>query len=366
MKQLILVALLLLPNIVLAKDKFDIGGRLQGVMAQDSATETQDMYLRRTRLNVSYTPWKKHKIVYDIRNDSSNKKDKSDGKFQIGDAYWQYEINNYSIKNMRLFRAKVDVSFSQTASSKNLFSPNRTEVSEYASDYVVSNRRANNIQLNGVFNRLAYQVVISDGVDSEQMDVLDGSSRTIKSVEGQKLTYGAKVRYYFMGDARKNKLKETYYGKKKILSLGLGKFNNDKIILKLSDDSLFITQRSLTNVDFSLAYNSFRFLAEYFQFENDIVNLDATTKDKIVDDSTGHYAQVEYLFGKWAPNYGIETFDQSHNDSTYKLTANTIGLNYYYDDVNMRFGMFYKQTTVEYGNNKETSEALQLYTMLHF
>lgn len=351
---------------IIASDKYSIGGRIQGVIGIDSEEDTQDIYLRRLRLNVSYEPWENHKIVYDIRNDKSNKGDKSDGQFEIGDAYWKIDINKNSIKNIKLFRAKVDVSYSQTASSKNLFSPNRTEVSEYASDYVISNRRANNVQVNGALGNWAYQLVLSDGVDSNEIDVLSGSTRSIDSVEGQKLTYGLKLRYYFFGNAKKNQLKETFYGKAKTFSFGVGKFNNDKIILKLSDANLVNVQRSLTNFDLSFAYNHFRFVSEYFIFENDIVNLDASSKNNMLENTSGYYAQAEYLIGKWAPNVGVEAFDQGHSGDTHKLTATTVGLNYYYDNVNMRFGVFYKRTSVIRIDTESNEKSFQLYTMLHF
>ena len=74
--------------------KVKIGGRIQAIAEDDSEKDGQDFYLRRVRLNLEYSPWENHKFVYDIRNDSSNKGDKGDGKFSIGDAYWGIKVKN--------------------------------------------------------------------------------------------------------------------------------------------------------------------------------------------------------------------------------------------------------------------------------
>lgn len=366
MKYLIISGLLLTTVSSFASDKVIVGGRLQGVLANNSENETQDIYLRRTRLNLTYTPWEGHKFNYDIRNDKANLGDKGEGQFVIGDAYWQIDINKYSIKNVRMFRAKVDVSYTQTASSKDLFSPTRAFVSEYASDYVVSNRRANNIQINGNIKNLAYQVAISDGVDSDEVDIAEGSTRSISGIEGQKLTYGAKIRYYFFGDALKNKTNETFYGNNDTFSLGVGFFQNDKIIFKLSDDSLFTTRRALTNVELSYAKGGLRLLGEYFTFDNDIVNLEAANKEDRMDTSSGHYILAEYVMGKWAPNIGVESFDQSYDDMDINKNSCLAGINYYLNQNKMRLGFVYKSTTDKLGAAESESEAYQLYAMLNF
>lgn len=366
MKFILWVLVLVYSQLSYALENVVVGGRLQGIMAHDSETDTQDMYLRRTRVNVAYQPWEKHSIVYDVRNDNSNQEDRGDGKFSIGDAYWQIDMDKSYIKNIRLFRAKVDVSYTQTASSKDLMSPNRADVSEYASDYIVSNRRANNVQANGMVGQMAYQIVISDGVDSNEVDTATKGTRTISEIEGQKLTYGGKIRYFFWGDAYKNKAKETFYGKESSFSLGVGRFNSDKVIFKLSDDSLLTTTRGLTNVELSYSKYSFRLLGEYFIFENDIVNLDATVKNKMLATSSGHYILIENLFGKWAPNLGMESFDQSAHSVTNKSNSVIMGLNYYLNKSNLRYGAFYKKTNLEQGQTKTQAENFQIYAMLNF
>ncbi|MBC74637.1 MAG: hypothetical protein CME64_01335 [Halobacteriovoraceae bacterium] len=336
--------------------KVKIGGRIQAIAEDNSDSDSQDFYLRRLRLNIVYQPWEKHTFVYDIRNDKSNFEDDGDGGFAIGDAYWQIDVEDSSwINNVRLFRAKVDVSYSQTSSSKNLFNPDRTAPSEHAASYVVSNRRAANAQVNGNIDRLAFQLVISDGVQSDDLESSKGN-RTVEKVIGQKFTYGGKLRYYFLGSSEENKVQDTFYGQKKSVSIGLGYFANDKITTELSDTSEFSFSRDLVNAELSVALNSFRLLAEYFEFGGDIVNLDETDKEEILGNSYGGYVSTEYVLHKWAPYIGFEYLNRHRELKTY-----TLGLNYYELDASRRYGIAYKRD----GKGGE-SERTYAYAMLNF
>ncbi len=350
------------------KSKLKIGGRLQVILEQDSDTEAQDFYLRRTRLNLEYKPWEGHTFVYDIRNDGANKADKGEETFNIGDAYWKIDINENTVNNIKLFRAKVDVSYSQTSSSKNLFNPQRAEVSEHASDFVVHNRRAVNAQVNGNIQNLAYQVALSDGVNSEDLSDLD--AKEVKKVNYQKLTYGAKLRYFFVGDAKKNKSQDTFYGLSESFSIGLGYFANDKINIDNSNNSAslqeFSFRRSLTNIDFSYSGQNIRFLAEYFEFTGDLLDLSANSKADALGDSGGYYAQLEYVFNKWAPYIIYENFDKNKDESQSEQSVKTVGINFCQRLEATRFGIAHKeiQNQRRVGDNNE--ELLYAYFMLNF
>ena len=138
-----------------------------------------------------------------------------------------YILDHPTFQNVKLFRSKVDVSYSQTSSSKHLFNPERTVTAEKASSFVVQDRRANNVQVNGTLGQAYYQIAVSDGVNSGDLEDLSGD--TVSSVEGQKLTYGGKLRYFFIGNPKKTKIQDTYYGHEDVLSLGIGHFRNEKI-----------------------------------------------------------------------------------------------------------------------------------------
>jgi len=349
----------------LADNKLKIGGRMQGIAY--SSDENQDFYLRRVRLNIAYKPWENHQVVYDIRNDNANVTDKGEGKFQIGDAYWEIKLPEISwIKNIRFFRAKVDVSYSQTSSSKHLFNPNRTHTSEKASDFVVHNRRATNIQLNGHYKNLAYQAVISDGVQSGDLDDLSGNE--VDAIEKQKFSYGGKLRYYFIGDANKNAVQDTFYGNLETFSLGLGHFRNDKISITNSNSSLSEVSfaRDMTNLELSMAYHRFRLLSEYFEFNGDIVDLTATSKDDMFSRSKGHYAQLEYYFGNWAPFVMYETFEKNVDLKDSTLNSNAVGINFYEMLDARRYGLVYKETKYDQNLNKNNDFEIYAYIMLNF
>jgi hypothetical protein len=348
--------------------KVKIGGRLQAILVQDSETEAQDFYLRRTRLNLEYKPWAGHTFVYDIRNDGANSGDDGEKTFNIGDAYWKIDLNKNTINNIKLFRAKVDVSYSQTSSSKNLFNPQRAEVSEHASDFVVHNRRAVNAQINGNIENLAYQIVISDGVNSENLSALSGDK--ISEVNYQKLTYGSKIRYFFIGDAKKNKAQDTFYGLYDTFSLGLGFFANDKINVDNSNNSTglqeFSFNRKLTNLDLSYSYKNFRLLAEYFEFSGDLIDLEALNKEDIVGESSGYYTQLEYVFGKWAPYIIYENFDKNKDADSAIQTITTVGINFYQRLEATRFGIAHKSTKNAKDIGDNSFESIYGYFMLNF
>ncbi len=348
--------------------KVKIGGRLQAILAQDNVNEAQDFYLRRTRLNLEYKPWEGHTFIYDIRNDGANEADDGEQAFNIGDAYWKIDIDNSFINNIKLFRAKVDVSYSQTSSSKNLFNPQRAEVSEHASDFVVSNRRAVNAQINGNIGSLAYQVVLSDGVDSRDLSGLNGNK--IAKVNYQKLTYGTKLRYFFIGDAKENKSQDTFYGERDTFSLGFGYFANDKINVTNSNNATalqeFSFNRKLSNVELSYAYQNFRLLAEYFELSGDLIDLQATSTINILGKSGGYYTQVEYTIGKWAPYIIYESFDKDKEANDAVQTVTTIGLNFYQKNESARFGIAHKKTKNGKNIGDNTIKSLYAYAMLNF
>lgn len=351
-----------------ADKKVKIGGRLQGIMVNDSETESQDFYMRRVRLNLEYRPWEDHSFVYDIRNDSSGKDDDGENEFVIGDAYWNINIKKNTVKNVRFFRSKVDVSYSQTSSSKNLFNPNRASSSEYASDFVVQNRRAMNVQVNGQVKNLTYHFVLSDGVNTE--DLKDLSKNSIDKVNHQKFTYGGKLRYFFIGASKADVIQDTFYGQLDTLSLGLGYFANDKINVDNSTaggaGGTFSFRRTVTNLDLSYAYKNFRLLAEQFSFVGNLIDLKATNKDNILGNSNGYYIQTEYLLGKWAPYIIYESFNKNQAEDDFNEIANTIGLNYYQNMEAERFGIAYKQTKLAKNLGYKTNESLYVYLMLNY
>ena len=343
-----------------------IGGRVQGVLANVPDQNNQDMYLRRLRLNISYKLSSNQTVVYDIRNDRANYQDSGDQKFSIGDAYWQVKINKPWLKNIRLFRAKVDVSYSQTSSSKDLFNPGRALVTDHASDFVIFGRRAVNIQANGQLGDVAYQVVLSDGVSSDSLSPIKGKAY-IESISGQNLTYGAKFRYFLVGSAVENKVQDTFYGNKDTFSIGAGYFVNDKIkaISSGSVESI-VLNRSLGNIEVSYSQGGFRFIGEYFLFKDNIINLDESSIDLILGKANGHYSQLEYVYKKWAPYIGYEHFDQWDSEIGYEVESYVLGVNYYEDMDLSRYGIAYKKEREGASLTGKVNDNLYAYVMMNF
>ena len=103
--------------------KLRLGSRLQSVTESKNITSTnpsedisiQDMYLRRVRFQFESIFMNDWRFYMDVRNDNSNKKDKGDGSFIVGDAFIQRK-NVFGIEGLytRFFRSKVELSRSQT------------------------------------------------------------------------------------------------------------------------------------------------------------------------------------------------------------------------------------------------------------
>jgi hypothetical protein len=115
---------------------FKAGVRIQGSFEnidtnyQDSTktdTNLNDAYLRRVRLEVAAGFGKHSSFVMDIRNDKSNYGiENTEGNFNVGDAY--VKIKNpfdTSLINFKLYRAKIDVSRTETVKSARVIAYDR-------------------------------------------------------------------------------------------------------------------------------------------------------------------------------------------------------------------------------------------------
>src|SRR5690606_1693000 len=111
---LILLFMALSPYALQARD-LEINGRVQGVA--EGQNGNTDLYLRRVRVNTLFTLTEDKSIYFDIRSDNMNRDGKSNDRFQLGDAYYKWKTSHLFFNNITLFRAKVDVSYSQTSSS---------------------------------------------------------------------------------------------------------------------------------------------------------------------------------------------------------------------------------------------------------
>ena len=284
-------------------------------------------------------------IYVELRNDNSTREDSGERTLFIGDAFYEIPVDIPFIDDLTLFRSKVDVSYSQTLSSKNLINPNRSRVSDYAANFVVHNRRANNIQINGGNNWFTYQLVVSDGIQSEEVEEAIGNV-TVTGIAKQKLTIGTKLRFYLWNgnDKEKAELQETYYGEKRTLSLGFGYFINPEIRYTLSNGGELSNSRQLYNAELSFAYDNFRFLAEGLYFRGDTVELSQSR----FGDSWGTYMRSEYILGKVAPYFGLNYLRRAESLSETHESSHLVGINYYAEKKTRRYGISFEN--FEFGN----------------
>lgn len=338
-----------------------IGGRLQGVAEYVPTTGAKDLYLRRARVNLQYETQNFHLIYVELRNDNSNRGDSGERTLFIGDAFYEVPLDYGVFENLTLFRSKVDVSYSQTSSSKNLINPTRASVSDFASNFVVHNRRANNMQVNGGTKNSTFQFVISDGVQKDEIEVPFGTT-TVTSIQEQSLTVGGKLRYYLWSPGEKAELQETFYGPMKTLSFGLGLFYNDGITFGLSDGRTLTRSRQLYNFELSFAFDNFRVLGEAFYFKGDTLNLSQSR----FGNSWGSYIRTEYIMGKIAPYIGLNSFKRDEtNENSFEHTQ-LFGVNYYAEKKSRRYGVSFRN--YEYGNalSNQDSQEIQTYIMMDY
>ncbi len=338
-----------------------IGGRLQGVAEYLPNKGAKDLYLRRARVNLQYETQTFHLIYVELRNDNSNRGDTGERNLFIGDAFYEVPLDYGIIENLTLFRSKVDVSYSQSSSSKNLINPTRARVSDFAANFMVHNRRATNIQINGGTEKTTFQLVISDGIQKDEIDVPFGTT-TVSSIKEQSLTFGGKFRSYLWNPGEKAKLQESYYGAMKTFSLGLGYFYNNDVTFGLSDGRTLSRSRQLYNFELSFAYNNFRLLGEAFYFKGDTLNLSQSR----FGNSWGSYFRAEYIMGKIAPYFGLNSFKRDEtNENSFEHTQ-LVGINYYANTKSLRYGISFRN--YEYGKalSNQDSQEIQTYIMMDY
>lgn len=346
--------------------KLKVGGRLQGsVYLTDGEDSVQDFYVRRARLNVDYRPDVTQKIILDVRNDRANYADDGEGKFSLGDFYWQHQLSDHTV--IRLFRAKVDVSYSQTSSSKDLVHIERAAIAEHAANFINESRRASNAQILGTYENWTYQLLFGDGVQSDDLEDLNG--RAVTAIINQKFMYGTKIRYYFFDNTDK-KIQETFYGKGKSLSLGFGYFQQDHLKLNFIGIQQASSQktlvRKLTNLELRAVFGRFSFLAEYFRFDGDIIDISNSN----FDSSAGAYLLAEYYFTKNLKHsfyFRTEQHDRylvSKEDMTARATG--IGYNHYVDEEALRWGIYWQTRPKNDAISSEHENSLNTYFAMNY
>lgn len=298
--------------------------------------ETNDVYMRRTRLEVEAGFDKHTSFVMDIRNDNVNSEDKGEQTFNVGDAYLNVSKPfGSSLTNFKFFRGKIDVSRSETAKSAYNVHYDRAHVADEAAQFITHNRRGTNAQMYGDWDKkVHYQIAAGDGVYSGAFKDAKGktlnAATTAGSVESQDFFYGGKIKLSPFDGWEEQAVTETYFGHGKHFTVGAAYWKTGNIVAKQGSLKT-VVDHELINLEASAHYEGASITAEYFDFDGVVENWNAVGA-KTVGTSKGWYAQGEYVFtdfGYVAPFYRYESWDRFKEADGYDMTSKIAGLNWY-------------------------------------
>ncbi len=344
--------------------------------------ETNDAYMRRTRLEVEAGFDKHTSFVMDIRNDNVNSEDKGEQTFNVGDAYLNVSKPfDTSLVNFKFFRGKIDVSRSETAKSAYNVHYDRAHVADEAAQYITHNRRGTNAQMYGDWDKkVHYQVAMGDGVYSGAMKdakgktlndskntLLIGETNTSKTAAGeiksQDFFYGGKIKFSPFDGWEEQAVTETYFGHGKHFTVGAAYWKTGNIVTTATAP----INHELINLEASAHYNGASITAEYFDFDGVVKDWKAVTKT--IGKSTGWYGQAEYVFtdfGYVAPFYRYESWDKFKDADGYDLTSKIAGVNWYLRGNTTKVGFAVQNDTYGKSLGDYTDTRYKITTQFHF
>ena len=347
---------------------FKAGVRIQGTYENEGTnyndtskkdTNLNDAYLRRVRFEVAAGFGKHSSFVMDVRNDKSNYGiENAEGNFNVGDAYLKIKKPfSTSLVNFKLYRAKIDVSRTETVKSARVIAYDRPYVADAAAQYISFNRRGANAQVYGDWKKkIHYQIAAGSASSPDKaLDALGvkGSKANV-DLEDQSYFYGAKVVLSPFDGWEETLRTETYFGKGKHFSLGASYWSvptmkGDAAIG--SNVAQFDLNRELINLEASAHYKGFFVQGEYFKFKDVIEQWDVNGSVN-TGESSGWYVTSEYVFTKLyylAPFARYESWDRFEGKKGYKVTSTLAGLNWYLRGNTTKVGVVYQFD--KYGSN---------------
>jgi len=340
-----------------------VGVRMQGTFEnykeEDKATgnttiDNWDAYMRRARLEVAVGFSKNVSFSMDIRNDKINYQDKGEGSTTIGDAYIKIKKPfDTSLVNFKLYRAKVDVSRTETVKSAWVVHYDRPHVADEAAQFVSHNRRATNVQMYGHWNhKIHYQVAVGDGVASDKFHDAVGNSLSDVggSIKEQDFMYGGKIFVSPIPGWEEKKRTETYFGVGKHFEVGVGYWRVPRIRFADGTGVKHTIDRTLINYEMSAHYKGAFIQAEYFDFDG--IVKDFENSPTIIGKSNGWYVTGEYVFPEFyyiAPFIRYEEWDKWEKEDGYKLKSQIFGMNWYLRGNTIKVGVGYQKD--DYGKN---------------
>ncbi len=309
----------------------------------------QDGYLRRTRFEIAAGFGKHSSFVMDVRNDKANIEDKGEGGFNVGDAYVQIKKPfDTSLVNFKLYRAKIDVSRTETVKSARVICYDRPKVADEAAQFISENRRATNAQVYGDWNKkVHYQIAVGDATASDH--TVDASGAKLAGdIKDQNFFYGGKIVFSPFDGWEETSRTETYFGEGKHFEVGVGYWKADGINYETDDDLSLDTDHTLINYELSAHYKNAFVQAEYFDFDGVVKNWASNETGK----SSGWYVTGEYVmpeFGYAAPFVRYEKWDKWNDEAGYDYTSKIAGVNWYLRGNTTKVGLVFQKD--EYGEN---------------
>jgi len=347
------------------------GVRIQGTFENVATTKggvtsnLQDAYLRRVRFEVAAGFSKTSSFVMDVRNDKANKADKGEGKFNVGDAYVKIKNPfNTSLVNFKLYRAKIDISRTETVKSARVIVYDRPHVADYAAQFITENRRGTNAQMYGNWKKkIHYQFAIGDATATEKSKDATGKSLD-GSIGDQNFFYGGKIRFSPFDGWEETSRTETYFAKGKHFSIGASYWNASKIAY-IVDGKTEQTDHTLLNYEISAHYKNAFIQAEYFDFDGVSQKWGTDTFGQ----STGWYVTGEYVVPELdyiAPFFRYESWDKFSDEKGYTLNSKLVGINWYLRGNTTKAGLIYQKDTYSNNVGNKEVESLRLTTQWFF
>ena len=348
---------------------FKAGVRIQGTMEDvdsDKGGSQSDAYLRRTRFEAQAGFGKKTSFVMDIRNDKVNLDQKGEQTFNVGDAYVKIKKPfDTSLVNFKLYRAKIDVSRTETVKSARVIAYDRPKVADYAAQYITHNRRGTNVQAYGDWNKkVHYQVAVGDATFEGKLDDAKGGAvddATGGEITKQSFFHGGKIRLSPFDGWEETKRTETYMGEGKHFSVGAGYWAVNSINVENDAGAKEDLNNELINLEASAHYKGFFVQAEYFKMKDvvedfDVANLNTGT-------STGWYATSEYVIPELAylaPFIRYEKWDKFDDLDGYDYTSKIAGVNWYLRGNTTKVGLYVQKEDkgANIGDDKVTTVRL--------
>ncbi len=314
-------------------------------------TNLSDAYLRRVRFEVAAGFGHGVSFTMDVRNDKSNYGIENDeGTFNVGDAYVKIKKPfDTSLVNFKLYRAKIDVSRTETVKSARVIAYDRPYIADIAAQYISFNRRGTNVQMYGDWDKkIHYQIATGAATSPNKIYDAAGDKASSDAIELSKQSYffGGKVVLSPFDGWEETSRTETYFGQGKHFEVGASYWSVPQLAGTIGNGSDFDVNRDLINLEVSAHYKGLFVQAEYFDFSNVVKDWNPTTGGLETSDSTGWYVTSEYVIAEWgfvAPFVRYETQDRYEALADATVTSALGGINWYLKGNTIKAGIVYQQ-----------------------